>query len=263
MKSLIARKKLLFIGLILLVLAASISYYLLLTASDKSGLYEGDALPEKEQGTVTTKVIEETTEAYTISFQYPVIRDEESFNQDIEKRVKQLIQTFQNDVVENQKKRALEGKKKSKKERGPSYSLQGNYTVSEATEERVSLLVNVSWYITGEHDAVTALPVNYDRREKKEILLSDLLSQVKLESVALVVGSDLKTRLVDFSEDASLDSATVELLTAATLPKEENYQLFTLKGDTITFYFLPYQKASWSDTTETATLSLSDSRLKE
>ena len=48
------------------------------------------------------------------------------------------------------------------------------------------------------------------------------------------------------------------MVTPGTEPKKENFRTFRLEKDGITFYFDPYQVASWADGVITVTLSLSE-----
>ena len=104
-------------------------------------------------------------------------------------------------------------------------------------------------YLGGAHGNLALYSRNYRLPEGTPLEFDDVFREP--EKALLLVSALSRSKLLQRDLPESM-------VTPGTEPKKENFQTFRLEKDGITFYFAPYQVASWADGVITVTLSLSE-----
>jgi hypothetical protein len=123
------------------------------------------------------------------------------------------------------------------------YDLKISYTKGEVDANIVSLLLQVYRFEGGAHGSSYFIPFNVDVKKQKEINLKDVFSgkQDYLQQISNYAIQDLTGQI---TKGAGSTQGT--WISEGASPKEENFSVFLLTKNTITFYFPQYQVAPYS-----------------
>ena len=226
------KKSLLIIFIILLVIVSGFFVYrnwLLKIFSD----YQNSLILPQEKPEIGDALISEANDKYEIDVKYPEFKgltNSENFNKVLEGKFQSNVEGFKSDADEN-----------SIEEVGAPSQLQIGYEVMLFTNNVVSLRFNTLYYIAGmAHPNAYYESVNYDFKNNKEIVISDLFNS----------GIDYLLELSNISRDAlkkqiESDYYSEDFVLPGTEPKEENFTVFNFDKDKLIITFNPYQVGPW------------------
>ena len=113
----------------------------------------------------------------------------------------------------------------------------------------VTMLWEDYMYLGGAHGGLVLSSQTYALPDGRPVGLNDLFPNTgkALHLISVLSRKDLLAR-----------GLPQDMVMAGTMPEEDNFSTFLLEKDGITFYFSPYQVASWADGVITVTLKLKD-----
>jgi len=236
-------KKLLISAVIILLLIAG-SYFILKNKTDYQ--MGGSELNGEEEGIVLlvnsslseNKTYKEPTAYATFDVVYPRFKDASAeFNQKIENLVMEGVENHKKDAEESWR----EGQEK--------FQFYTAWAPIQVNKNYISFLLRLGGYSGGAHGYENLASFNYDITAKKEIVLSDLFSKNPnyLKTISEFTRKNLRRQFGD--------NANEDMLLAGTESNAENFSVFTLLPDSITFYFVEYQVAPYAMGASQVTMS--------
>ncbi|MEI8223597.1 MAG: DUF4163 domain-containing protein [bacterium] len=124
-------------------------------------------------------------------------------------------------------------------EQGEMYTLSWNTEVIQSNDNYISVIIRQESYTGGAHGSRVARSFNYDVKQHKELILTDLMSYEKASQVSR---ESFKKVFTENGDREVFESFALE----GTDPKiPENFQVFTMTPDVITIYFNEYQVAPY------------------
>lgn len=220
------------IALVVLLILTSAGIYI---ASQKQSAPE-----EKITPTVVTQTIKQESKEplYTIDVQYPQVEDVAPA-EDINTKLKAMVEYITNEF----KKTVTEGSPIVIDGEALPSGLTVRYQTDQISPEVVSVELLVSDYQSGAaHPNNYTKVFNYDIAQKKEIQLSDLFTNESnyLETLSNIAREDVAAQL---QKDGM--TGDEQMITDGTQPMAENFQLFTIKPNSLILIFDPYQVAPY------------------
>ncbi len=187
--------------------------------------------------TVTDKTITDTTKPFSIDITYPQISGQDALNQKITDIVNNEIATFKKNSLDNDaavKATDPAGYAKYPRE----YDLKISYDKGEVDSSVASIILNVYNFEGGAHGANYFIPVNYDIKNQKDIALADLFAGNPnyIKTISDYCIKDLTAQI-----QKSAGSLQGTWLADGAGPNADNFQVFLINKDSITFYFAQYQ----------------------
>ncbi|OGH80376.1 MAG: hypothetical protein A3I29_00445 [Candidatus Magasanikbacteria bacterium RIFCSPLOWO2_02_FULL_44_11] len=195
------------------------------------GLVGDKAAPVRQPAETTLAFTEFTrhTESNVniIDVSYPIFEKLNDVNIVIRERVDTYVDEFEeNSELGNEEEKS---------------SLAINFTPVLITPKIISITFTVyTYYVGGAHALTYKSPFNYSLEEDRELSLDDLFSDKEegLEFLSLYSRQYLQSVLTDGEMVSE----------SGTAPDEHNFSDFSIQEDgTITWYFIPYQAASFAN----------------
>ena len=195
-----------------------------------------------QQITVEDKKIIDNTKPFKIDITYPYIASLPEFNQKVEEIINKETESFKTIALENDQA-VKETDPESYAKYPREYDLIFQYEKGLVKKDVVSIVFNISNYTGGAHGANYFISLNYNPETNKEIKLSDLfLNQPDyLQTISGYCIKDLKKQIQEITGDDG--GAWIE---TGAGPLEENFSIFLINKDSITFYFPQYQVAAYA-----------------
>lgn len=188
------------------------------------------------------KTITDKEKPFNITIAYPYVEGLNDFNKKSEEIVQNELSQFKEISLEND--RAV-------KEIDPEayaaypreYYLNIGYDKGLINSEVISTVFDISNFTGGAHGAEYFISLNYDVQNKKEIKLADLfLDQPDyLQKISDYCTEDLKQQIRERADDYM-----APWFEEGAGPNEENFSIFLINKDSITFYFPQYQVAAYA-----------------
>jgi hypothetical protein len=176
-------------------------------------------------GTVSARLLRESTSAQTIEFEYPVIGQRAADN-DMASQVSGIVASFKKDSTAA-----------GDLQEGQKNELFGRFNRTAFNDRTASYLLDVYVNTGGAHGNELFVSRTYDIPSGRVIGLSDIFADVPK---ALIKIQSIATQQLT-ATSKQFDFGPMELETSGLEPKVENYSVFTVEGYSITFYFPPYQ----------------------
>jgi len=197
---------------------------------------------QEETIILENKTITDIEKPFNISITYPYVEGLDEFNEKSEKIVNKELSEF--------KKISLENDQAVKKIDPESYTtypreyyLNIEYDKGLINNEIISTVLNISNFTGGAHGANYFVTLNYNIINKKEIKLADLfLDQPDYLQKISIFCTEALTRQI--KEKVGDDGGS--WLETGAGPSLENFSIFLINKDSITFYFPQYQVAAYA-----------------
>jgi hypothetical protein len=189
--------------------------------------------------------ITDHTAPFTIDVTYPSVTGDDGFNAAALKAVNDQIAQFKSDSLANGKMFQQEDPTDFAKN-PPQYALTIGYDKGALTDSTASAMLNVYQFEGGADGVNFSVPVNYDIKNNKAIMLADLFPGKKnyLQQVSAYCVSDLKKQIAAALQEKTLGSDDLASIQSGAAPVASNYTSFLINPDnTITVYFAQDQVA--------------------
>ncbi len=177
-----------------------------------------------------------------ISGSYPqFVQADASFNKKIADTVTTSITDFKNIVDQDYEARLATGGDEFQKqfEQSNMYTLSWTTEVVQSNDNYISVIMRQEGFSGGAHGYHTATTFNYDVKNKKELMITDMIS---LDQVSSKSREILKKK---FEQDGDTDTFEAFAINGTDPKKPENFQVFTFTNTALTVYFTEYQVAPY------------------
>jgi len=229
------KAKILIFLLLILIIAGAVYLYF-----NKNLITTVSAPSQSTAITIQDKQITDNTKPFVIKINYPQIAGLTDFNQKAKAIVDKEISDFKTNSLANDA--AVKQVDPVTYAKYPSeYDLNIGYDKGEIDNNIVSVVFNFYNFEGGAHGASYFVALNYDVKNKKEILIADLFPNQP----------DYLQKISDFCITDLTKQATVRIgstdgtwIKDGAGPVADNFQFFLINpNNTITFYFPQYQVA--------------------
>lgn len=211
----------------------------------KSNISKKEQIELKQKELITDKEITEKTNQFDIQITYPYIAGNDNFNKLSEGMINKQLSDFKTISLENDK--AVKENDPEDYEAYPrQYSLYISYDRGNTEDENiVSIVFNISSFTGGAHGSNYFIALNYNLKDSKEIMLADIFSGQTgyLQKISDYCIKDLTDQITKQSGQEYTDLAWIKEGAGV---NEENFSIFRIDKNTITFYFPQYQVASYA-----------------
>lgn len=181
---------------------------------------------------IVPNIIEEEIDVYIVNVKYPIVEGLENKEKEID--LNEKIKNFIREPIINFKSQMEEAELFEEIKNG----FYVDYEVIYLSKDLISIKFSVSEYYSGAaHPSNYILVFNYDIVQDKEIVLEDLFLS---ESDYLTILSDL-TRSILFNRFQDDLGVMQEWIETGIEPKEENFESFGIKENSLIIYFKLYQ----------------------
>ena len=199
---------------------------------------------QKTDISIEDKKITDNTKPFTIEITYPSVAGLDDFNKKGEDLVNNELFEFKKNSTANDVA-VKEIDPESYAEFPREYYLSINYDKGLVNENTISVVFNISNFTGGAHGANYFSALNYDIKNKKEIKLAGLFSGQTdyLQKISTYCIDDLTKQM---TTSGAIDMSNTLWLDEGAGPKEENFSVFLINQDGITFYFPQYQVAAYA-----------------
>jgi hypothetical protein len=234
-------KKIISIIIIILALTAVFAYFF---------INYKNSIPNKEENQEQTKnkipvedkKITDDTKPFKIDITYPYIAESSEFNQKVNSIVDEELNNFKTNSLENDNAvKKIDPESYAKYPR--QYDFYVKYAKGQADENVISAVLEIYSFTGGAHGATNFIPINYSQKNNKEIKLADIFSGQE----------DYVKKISDFciknlTEQITAGAGSIEgtWIEDGAGPKEENFSIFLINQNSITFYFPQYQVAPYA-----------------
>jgi len=195
---------------------------------------------------VQDKQITDSTKPFVIKISYPYISGLDDFNQKAKAIVDKEISDFKtNSLANDEAVKKVDPADYAKYPR--EYELDIGYDKGEIDNNIISVVFNIYNFEGGAHGSDYSIPLNYNpnlpANGKKDIALADLFPNDKnyLQKISAYCIEELKKQM---AAGGITDYTDNSWLSAGAGPKAENYSVFLVNKNNITFYFQKYQIAA-------------------
>ena len=192
--------------------------------------------------TIQDKTINDNTNPFVIKITYPEIAGLTDFNQKAKAIVDKEILDFKKNSLANDA--AVKATDPTGYAQFPrQYELDISYDKGEIDNNITSVVFNIYNFEGGAHGASYFIPLNYDIKNKKQMVLDDLFpNQLNfLQKISDYCIKDLEKQMV---ANGSIDMSDNSWIQEGAGPKGENYRSFLINKNNIIFYFQQYQVAA-------------------
>lgn len=199
------------------------------------------AQPAPTAVTVTDKTITDATKPFSIDITYPQVSGQDALNKKITDIINNEITDFKKNSLDNDAAvKATDPATYAKYPR--EYDLKISYQKGEVDNTVASFIINVYNFEGGAHGANYFIAVNYDIKNQKDIALEDLFAGNPnyIKTISDYCAKDLTVQL-----QKAAGSLQGTWISDGAGPKAENFQVFLVNKDSITFYFAQYQVAPY------------------
>lgn len=193
---------------------------------------------------IEDKKITDQVKPFNIEITYPYIAGLDDFNKKAEDLVNNELFEFKKISLENDIA-VKEIDPESYADYPREYYLNIGYDKGLVNENTISIVFNISNFTGGAHGANYFLALNWDKKNNKEIKLADLFSGQTdyLQKISTYCISELTKQM---TTSGAIDMSNTSWLDQGAGPKEENFSVFLINSDSITFYFPQYQVAAYA-----------------
>lgn len=196
---------------------------------------------EKDIVSVSSIVDKQTTKYAKINISYPKFEGTtSSFNKSIADFVNKSLVEFNSNAEENWKARVATRLPGENITEFPSedekFEFVSEWSLAQISNDTVSVLITTYQFSGGAHGSTVMKSYNYDVKNQKEITLSSLFKNEPnyLKRISDYSISNLKDQL---SGNEMSNSESIE---EGAGPQMENFEIFTISRNKITFYFSQY-----------------------
>lgn len=235
------------------------------TTNTSTTLSDENLLPVVPSGTATiasstltdTKIeikestISEETKTYFVDIKYPVTGNA-AIDADIKAGLDEQITTFKTDVGDMPADTMI-----------GLNSLSADYEEFSFNKNYISIKFTFSIYTGGAHPNSFFVTKTYDTTSGKPVSLASLFQPGKpyLNTLSKLSVDSLITNspyLQELPAEEKNSEENTKWITEGASAKEENYQDWVLKPDSLEIYFEPYQVASYAEGSQTVEIKLTD-----
>lgn len=206
--------------------------------------------PVQQQPAVSIedKKITDQTAPFNINITYPYIAGFDEFNNKIQDIISKNTNDFKTNSLQNDEAvKKTDPQSYAKYPR--KYDLTVGYDKGEVDGNIVSVVLNVYSFVGGAHGSTTFIPINFDVKNKKEITLADLFPGQTdyLQKVSDYCIPNLKAQItVGMEDNGQWVNQNASWINNGAGPKAENYSIFLINNNNITFYFPEYTVAPYA-----------------
>jgi hypothetical protein len=175
-----------------------------------------------------------------VTGKYPVIDDQPNLSNLVRNYAIGLYQDLENEILENDRAARAAGNFDFAK---TEFTFDVSWKAGRNDRQFCSILLDVQWYAGGAHGAELVESFNLDVATGKLISVRDimpLIGYTELAPLAKYVQTELVKKIV-FSYEG--DEGVFKMIQDGTSPVEENFRVFFVERDGVTFYFQRYQVA--------------------
>jgi len=234
----------LFIGIIILLAILALAYFVFYKDNKNIVSLISQTIGPKNL-VVEDKKITDTTKPFNIDITYPYILGAEEFNKKVEEIINGQIEDFKIISLENDT--AVKETDPVSYEKFPrEYSLNIEYDKGQIDENIISTVLQVYAFTGGAHGSTNFIPVNYNQKTKKEITLSDIFAGQDnyLQKISDYCIPELTKQITESVGSENAQYIDNDWIQRGAGPAEENFSVFLINKDNITFYFQQYQVAA-------------------
>ena len=193
---------------------------------------------------IEDKKISDSANPFKIDITYPEILGHNDFNALAKNIVDEEISDFKTYSLENDnavKETDPENYAKYPRE----YELIISYDKGQVDNDIASIVFNIYSFEGGAHGSSYTIPLNYDFKNKKEIVLSDIFVGQKnyLQTISDYCIADLTNQIIASAGEEYTDKDWIK---TGAGPIAENFDIFLINKDSVTFYFPQYQVAAYA-----------------
>jgi hypothetical protein len=185
------------------------------------------------------KKITDETKPFKIDITYPEIAGQNEFNNLVKNIIDKEISDFKNNSLENDNAvKEIDPESYAKYPR--TYDLIINYNKGQLDDDLASVVFDIYNFEGGAHGASYQKVLNYDFKNKKELTLADVFTGQNdyLQKISDYCIKDLTNQIIKAT--GNTEGAWIA---DGAGPIVENFQIFLINKDNITFYFPQYQVA--------------------
>lgn len=176
---------------------------------------------------------EPNTELYHADLNIPIFKGQDELNLLVSKKIGEWFNQFESEVL------SIENAYQDEK---PMFAFYSDWEKTMDSKSITSFLLTAYSYTGGANGEDKLYAFNWNKKTKKIIALDEILKEIVFpateETLAKVCETQLRSML-EAQENSSLD----EMIQEGTKPLENNFQVFTISKEGVTFYFNKYQVA--------------------
>jgi len=203
------------------------------------------SIPSSEaQISIEDQKIQDDTAPFEIDITYPQISGQENYNNIVKNLVDSKLTEFKQLSMENDAA-VKEIDPKTYAEYPRSYYFSIGYDKGQADNDLISTVFTISSFTGGAHPSTYSVAINYDFKNQKEISLADIYSKQEnyLQTISDYCIADLTKQIVANAGEEYTDK---DWINTGAGPATENFSIFLINKDNITFYFPQYQVAAYA-----------------
>src|SRR3989338_755849 len=236
------KKVLIVIIVIALLAVAGFLFFIYRQSISKQENNDQEQVVALQSITIEDKKITDTKKPFNIAITYPYFQGLDDLNKKINGIITAELDSFKKNALENDKA-AQETDPEGYLNYPRQYDLNISYKKGQVDENVISMVFSVYNFTGGAHGMGDFVSLNYDVKNNKEIMLADLFAGQKnyLQKISDYAKADINKQLV-----ARMGNAQGAWLDDGAGPKEENFSVFMINSDYLTFYFPPYQVAAYA-----------------
>jgi hypothetical protein len=232
-----ANKKIIILTVIGLAMIAAAGYFIFLK------FWNQPIEPKISQILIEDQYIKDNSAPFEIDITYPQISGQEGYNSLVKNLVDSKLAEFKQISMENDAA-VKEIDPKSYAEYPRSYYFSIGYDKGQADSDLISTVFTISSFTGGAHPSTYSVAINYDFENQKEISLSDIYSGQ--ENYLQTISDYCIAELTKHIANAGQEYTDKDWINTGAGPVEENFAIFLINKDSITFYFPQYQVAPYA-----------------
>ncbi len=188
------------------------------------------------------KIITDDTKPLKIHITYPFIQGYDDFNAKAEKIIMEELNNFKKNALENDAAVKATSSPEEYVRYPREYGLDISYEKGEVNESIISVVYSVYVDTGGAHPNGYYISLNYDVKNNKEIALADLFANQPdyLRKISTYAVADLAKQVAE-----RMGNTEGSWIMDGAGPKGENFSVFMINNNSLTFYFSPYQVAPY------------------
>jgi len=235
------KKKLIIVGLAFFIIISLLAYFIFVKGGKSRLSYFKNQAVQTEVLNIEDKKIADNTNPFKIDISYPYIAEQNDFNVLVKNIIDGEISDFKRNSLENDN--AVKETDPVNYNKYPrEYDLIISYDKGQVDSQLISVVFDISNYTGGAHGARYQISLNYNQKDKKEITLADVFSNQKdyLQKISDFCVADITKQITAIGQ--STDGTWIK---DGAGPLAENFNIFLINKDSITFYFPQYQVAPY------------------
>jgi len=235
------KKKIITISLaFLIIITVGVYFFFFKNVPNPSTVIENQNA-ETQINTIEDVKIVDNNNPFKIDITYPQISGQDEFNILVKNIIDKELSNFKTNSLENDQA-VKETDPKTYASYPREYNLIISYDKGQIDNSTISIVINVYNFEGGAHGATYKISANYDIENKKEITLADFYSGQEnyLQKISDYCIADLTKQIIEKMGDAE-----GTYIQEGAGPVAENFKIFLINKDNITFYFPQYQVAPY------------------